>query len=180
MDKNQVNIAKERSLSLLLNASIPVTTVEADRIEIADFGLNDLTHIGLQLLTYVNTQRVCAKELILFPGQTCPEHFHPPHNGEPGKEETFRCRAGEVYLYVPGEETGNPRAKIPNGFENYFTSKHEVILLPGDQFTIFPGTPHWFQAGPAGAIVSEFSTRSTDELDIFFDPRIIRAPQIEK
>ena len=41
-----------------------------------------------------------------------------------------------------------------------------------------PGTWHWFQAGPEGAIVSEFSTRSTDEADVFTDPRIARAPEI--
>ena len=39
-------------------------------------------------------------------------------------------------------------------------------------------TRHWFQAGPEGAIVSEFSTRSTDDQDIFADPRIKREPEI--
>ncbi|MEL7675702.1 MAG: D-lyxose/D-mannose family sugar isomerase, partial [Chloroflexota bacterium] len=29
-----------------------------------------------------------------------------------------------------------------------------------------------------GAIVSEFSTRSTDENDLFTDPRITRAPEV--
>lgn len=43
---------------------------------------------------YVNTEKCCAKELVLFPGQTCPEHRHPEINGEEGKEETFRCRIG--------------------------------------------------------------------------------------
>jgi D-lyxose ketol-isomerase len=51
-------------------------------------------------------------------------------------------------------------------------------LKPGDQYTLEPDTPHWFQAGPEGAIVSEFSTRSTDEADIFTDPRIKRAPEV--
>ena len=48
------------------------------------------------------------------------------------------------------------------------------MLRPGDQFTIPPDTLHWFQAGPDGAIVTEFSTRSRDELDVFTDPRIVR------
>lgn len=30
-------------------------------IEIADFGLNKLDEIGLQLCVYINTDRVCAK-----------------------------------------------------------------------------------------------------------------------
>ena len=42
-----------------------------------------------------------------------------------------------------------------------------------------PETWHWFQAGKDGAVVSEFSTRSTDETDVFTDKRIVRAPQIE-
>ena len=38
-----------------------------------------------------------------------------------------------------------------------------------------PDTLHWFQAGPEGAIVSEFSTQSRDDLDVFTDPEIARA-----
>lgn len=41
---------------------------------------------------YVNTDRVCAKEMVLFPHQACPEHRHIGMDGAPGKEETFRCR----------------------------------------------------------------------------------------
>ena len=52
------------------------------------------------------------------------------------------------------------------------------MLKPGEQYTILPDTPHWFQAGSEGAVISEFSTRSTDEQDVFRDPRIIRIPVI--
>jgi D-lyxose ketol-isomerase len=51
---------------------------------------------------------------------------------------------------------------------------HEVALLPGQQHTVPPNTLHWFQAGPEGAIVSEFSTHSRDDLDVFTDPDIAR------
>jgi D-lyxose ketol-isomerase len=37
---------------------------------------------------------------------------------------------------------------------------------------------HWFQAGPEGAIVTEFSTRSTDEYDVFTDKRIKRITEV--
>jgi D-lyxose ketol-isomerase len=33
-----------------------------------------------------------------------------------------------------------------------------------------------FQGGPDGAVVSEFSTKSRDDLDIFTDPEISRMP----
>jgi D-lyxose ketol-isomerase len=170
--------ARRRSLDYLARAGIVLTPAERDNIEVADFGLGDLAHTGLELVVYVNTERCCAKELVLFPRQTCPEHRHPPVAGEPGKEETFRCRWGEVYLYVPGPETPNPKAVPPPGREAYYTMRHEIVLRPGDQYTMLPNTPHWFQAGDEGAVVSEFSTTSRDDSDIFRDPEIQRATQV--
>lgn len=167
-------------LEMFKKADIAITPDEIERVEVADFNLGDLEQWGLELLTYINTDRVCAKELVLYPGQTCPEHIHPPVLGEPGKEETFRCRWGEIYLYVEGEPTAEIQAKIPAGLEKYFTSRHEIILKPGDQYTLKPNTWHWFQGGPQGGIVSEFSTTSRDELDLFTDPRITRVPIMDK
>jgi D-lyxose ketol-isomerase len=54
----------------------------------------------------------------------------------------------------------------------------QIELNPGDQYTIPPNTLHWFQADNGGAIVSEFSSTSRDESDIFTDPRIKRIPEI--
>ena len=110
----------------------------------------------------------------MFPGQTCPEHLHPPFEGTPGKEETFRCRQGRVYLYTEGEPAPAPACRPARADLGAYTVWHEIVLDPGDQHTIPPGTLHWFQAGPDGAIVSEFSTESRDELDIFTDPEIGR------
>lgn len=161
-------------------ANIVLTLKERENIEVADFGLNDIERTGLQLVVYVNTERVCAKEMVLLPHQTCPEHRHPEVNGEIGKEETFRCRYGKVYLYVEGEPTQNRKCNPPEGDEKYYTVFHEIELNPGEQYTIYPNTLHWFQAGDEGAVVSEFSTRSRDETDIFTDPRIKRIPEIEE
>lgn len=162
--------AIEKALEYYKKASIILTEEECARIEIADFGLNKLEETGLQLLTYVNTEKVCAKEMVLFPGQTCPEHRHPPVDGKDGKEETFRVRYGKVFLYVEGEKN----CDSPEHPEGVYTVFHEIILNAGDQYTIYPNTKHWFRGGPDGAVVSEFSTRSTDEADIFTDTRIIR------
>jgi len=176
--RSQYENARKRALEYFEKAGIVLTEEEKERIEVADFGLNDLERTGLELITYVNTDRCCAKELVLFPGQTCPEHRHPPVEGEPGKEETFRCRWGEVYLYVPGEPTKNMKAVIPKDTPGAYTVFHEIVLKPGDQYTLMPNTLHWFQAGPEGAVISEFSTRSRDEADIFSDPDIKRIPEI--
>ena len=174
MNAEQIAQARDKAKSYLDRAGIVITPEEAASIEVADFGLDDLERTGLEVLVYVNTARVCAKELALFPRQTCPEHQHPPKNGADGKEETFRCRWGVVYLYVPGEPTPNPACRPPQGREPYYTVWHQITLRPGGQYTLPPHTLHWFQAGDEGAVVSEFSTTSHDESDIFTDPQIRR------
>lgn len=176
--KEQLADARSKALEYLKRAGLVLTPAEAAGIEVADFGLGELEQTGLEIVTYVNTERCCAKELVLFPFQTCPEHRHPPVAGEPGKEETFRCRWGRVHLYVEGEPTPCPKARPPAGHEQAYTVWHEVVLAPGEQYTLRPGLLHWFQAGPQGAIVSEFSTRSRDEADIFTDPAIRRLPEV--
>src|SRR5260370_337560 len=154
LTREQLTQARARAREYLDRAGMVLTPEESEKIEVADFGLNELEVTGLELVVYVNTERVCAKELVLFPGQTCPEHRHPAVGAEAGKEETFRCRRGSVHLHVDGQD--------------------ELVLQPGDQYTIRPDTLHWFRAGDDGAIVSEFSTRSRDEADVFTDPRIVR------
>jgi D-lyxose ketol-isomerase len=141
----------------LADAGIVLTPEEREQIEVADFGLGRLRELGLLVLVYVNTDRYCAKELVLYPGQLCPEHRHPPFGGGPGKEETFRVRAGVVTLWVGDDE---------------------LVLRPGEQHTIPPDTLHRFQAGPEGAVVTEFSSASRDDLDVFTDPDIRRAPEV--
>ena len=176
--QEQHRSARIRAVALLARAGIVLTPKEQSSIEIADMGLGELERTGLQLITYVNNDCYCSKELILFPGQTCPEHRHPPVAGGPGKMETFRCRRGLVWLHVEGQPTPDPRARIPEGSEPYYTARHEIVLNPGDQYTVAPDTLHWFQAGPEGAVVSEFSSTSRDESDLFTDPRIERHSRV--
>lgn len=156
-------------------AGIPIRDDEP--IEVVDWGLDEVDVHGLQICVYVNTERVCAKEMVLFPHQSCAEHWHVETNGQEGKEETFRCKYGKVYLYVDGEgKKEDIQARLPGFATSVY---HEVVLEPGDQYTIMPNVKHWFQAGPDGAVISEFSTKSTDETDKFTDPRLVRATTIE-
>jgi len=119
--------ARERAAEMLADAGVVLTEAEREEMEVVDYGLGNLEAVGTEIVVYVNDDRYCAKELVLFGGQTCPEHRHPPfedHAGVesyPGKRETFRCRAGED-----------------------------------------------------GAVVSEFSSPSFDEKDVFTDPEIDR------
>lgn len=176
MDKNKAASLAE---DYYRRAGIVMTRKELDNIEVADFGLGELEKTGLELVVYINTDIYCAKEMVLFPGQTCPEHRHAPlpDIGYKGKQETFRCRWGEVYLYVEGEPTRGRAIHLPEEeARGYYTVFHEIRLTPGEQYTIMPDTRHWFTAGSEGAVISEFSTTSHDELDIFTDPRIKRLP----
>ena len=177
--KKEYEEARLKALELFESAGVVTTPEERKNIEVADFGLGDLVNIGLEIITYVNTRRCCAKEIVLFPRQTCPEHRHPNIDGQPGKEETFRCRWGIVYIYVPGPKTIKPHCVSPKGREKYFTVWHEVTLEPGKQYTLHPDTLHWFQSGNQGAVVSEFSTGSRDELDIFTDPNVQRISKVK-
>lgn len=152
--RDELREAQAYAAAELEAAGVVLTDAERGAIEVADFGLSRLRGQGLMLLVYVNTDRYCAKELVMYPGQSCPEHRHPPFEGTPGKEETFRCRRGSVTLRVGGRE---------------------LELRPGEQFTIPPDTLHSFQAGPEGAVVSEFSSASRDELDVFTDLDVRRA-----
>jgi len=176
--RSEVRKMQARAAEMLSRAGIVLTPTEIENIEVAELGLGEVERTGLQLFVYVNNDRYCAKELILLPRQTCPEHRHPPVGNDPGKMETFRCRWGRVFLYVPGPRPPQIQARIPAGSEPYYTVFHEIELRPGDQYTIPPDTLHWFQAGDEGAIVSEFSSTSRDEFDVFTDPRIRRLPQI--
>ncbi|HEY7349122.1 MAG TPA: D-lyxose/D-mannose family sugar isomerase [Ktedonobacterales bacterium] len=178
LKRSQAQQAQQRAAEMLARLGVVLTPQEREQIEIAEFGLGELERTGLEIVVYVNTDRYCAKELVLFPRQTCPQHRHPPIGQAPGKMETFRCRWGKVWLYVEGAAAANPQAHIPAGSEAYYTVFHEIALQPGEQYTIPPDTWHWFQAGDEGAIVSEFSSASHDEFDIFVDPRIKRIPEI--
>jgi D-lyxose ketol-isomerase len=167
--------ARRRTVSRLREAGFELSEAEAADVEVADFGFGRLAEVGLELVTYVNNERYCAKELVMFPGQVCPEHRHPPFEDYPGKKETLRCRAGTVYLYTEGEASDDPAIDPPFNAEHY-TVGREIVLEAGEQHTIAPDTKHWFAAGEAGAILSEFSSPSYDEKDEFTDPEIQRVP----
>lgn len=175
MNARDIEKAKAEALALLRRARIAITRSERETMEVADLGLGDLKHVGIEIIIYENNDRYCAKELVLLPRQTCLEHRHPRVNGRNlGKKETFRCRYGEVYLYVAGERTPKPKARVPRRYKPFLTVSHEIVLRPGDQYTLPPDSLHWFQAGDKGAVVSEFSSTSTDENDQYTDPRVRR------
>lgn len=170
-------LAQQRAARLIEEAGLPITESERARIEVADFGLGHLETEGVQILTWFATERIAAKVLVQFPWQTEPEHWHPPVGADPGKEETVRVAFGTLYFYVPGPPNLR-HGRIPAGKEKVYACRHEIVLHPGGQLTLPPGTPHWFQAGEEGAVFFSFSTCVRDGLDGFTDPAVIRETRI--
>src|SRR5438309_2291617 len=138
LTQSQIRQMQEQVTQKLAQAGIVLTPQEQTQIEVVDFGLSELERTGLQLVIYINNDRYCAKELIMTPRQTCAQHRHPPLSAtNPGKQETFRCRWGVVWLYVEGEPAQTTiQAHVPAGSEEHYTVFHEIELHPGDQYTI--------------------------------------------
>lgn len=136
-----------------------------------DYGLDKLEETGLQLFIYVNTDRYCSKELVLFPARRV-RNTAIRRSAARRENKRLSLPLGKVYLYVEGEKTENPSVLPPEEDKEYYTVWHEIVLEPGGQYTIPPDTKHWFQAGEEGAVITEMSSTSTDDHDVFTDPRI--------
>jgi D-lyxose ketol-isomerase len=159
---------------ILLQSGVVVKPAEIEAMEVADFGLSEIRQSGAQIVTILNTDVIAVKLLVMLPNQTEPEHTHPKVDAYAGKEETVRCEWGELYLYGPGDPTPNPKGQPPDHRKQTYTVYREYILKPGDQITLPPNTPHWFQGGPCGAVFWSFSTKVIDSQDLFTDPEIQR------
>ena len=175
--KQQQQQARRQAGEMIGRAGIHVTDLEAEGIEVVDFGLSRLEKEGVQVLTLVQTERISVKVLALFPNQTEPEHWHPPVAGDPGKEETVRVISGTLYFYIPGENTFK-EGFLVKGKEHCYTMRHEIVMRPGDQITLAPGVKHWFQARDEGVVMYSFSTIARDALDQFTDKEIVRITKI--
>ncbi len=171
--------AQQRAASMIRQAGIQLSDDDIENIEVVDFGLSRLDVEGVQVFTMVNTDRLAAKILVLFPNQTEPEHWHPRVGDDPGKQETIRHIWGDLLFYVEGEDTIK-KGFIVEGKEDVYTLRHEIIVQPGHQLTFEPYEKHWFQAGPRGAVLYSFSTTVRDGQDGFTDPAIQRITVIKE
>jgi D-lyxose ketol-isomerase len=171
MDKNK-EFKQEKAGAMLREAGIKITDEEEKRIVVSDFDLGDTDRQGAQILEFLNTKRVGVRMIVLFPYQTLPEHYHRAVPDDPGKEETVRVASGTLYLYVPGEENIKD-GFIPKGEENNYTVRHEIVLKECGQYTLEPGTPHWFQASADGAVLYTFTSYARDKHNIFTNPGVI-------
>jgi len=177
LTRKEFEAAQTRAAAMIRASGIYITDDEAKKVEVADFGLGHLDVEGAQILTLVAAGRIAVKVVALFPNQTLPEHWHPPVGDDPGKEETVRVVWGTVRFYIPGNDNMR-EGFIPGGLSDVYTLRHEVVLRPGNQITLEPGTKHWFQAGEKGAVMYSFSSVARDGLDGFTDPFVKRVARV--
>ena len=175
--RKQFDEAREKAVSMMAEAGIKLTGEEIKHLDVADFGLGHLEVEGAQIAALVDTERLSIRLIALFPGQTEPEHWHTAVGDKPGKEETVRILSGTVRFYLPGPEDIK-EGFIPQGKEEWYTCRHEMVMQPGSQLTISPGTPHWFQAAGEGAVLICFCSTAVDAMDPFTDPSVIRVTKI--
>ena len=173
MTLEQTESARALAFDMLAKAAIPLREEEKDEIETTDFGLGDFARQGACIATLVATERYAVKAIALQPGQTLPEHWHPPIGDDPGKQETIRVAWGECLLFLDGVPSIEA-ARIPAGKEEVYTCRREVVLARGDQRILAPGQKHWFQGGTLGAVVYSFSSMVRDLHDGFTDPLVVR------
>jgi hypothetical protein len=145
--EHELRQARLYAAEKLSETGVVLTAEERDAIEVADFGLSRLAETGLQLLVYVNTDRYCAKELVLRPWADVPGAPASTLRGHPRQ-------GGDVPL------SQRPRLSLRRGRPHTGSGVHAASgrihrrardrAAAGMQHTIPPGTLHWFQAGPEG------------------------------
>ncbi|MFW6313235.1 MAG: D-lyxose/D-mannose family sugar isomerase [Spirochaetota bacterium] len=166
--------AERREMNdLIRNSGIHVSDGELESLLLVDYGLANFREEGVGLIDIVHTDALRLKILALLPGQTLPEHVHPPYEGFVGKEETLRVIHGLIRVYLPGPDT-LAEGFIPEGKEPYYTCREEHILRPIEQITIPPGVDHWFQAGDEGLVAYAFYPQAVESHNRFRDPRVPR------
>ena len=69
MKQSEMETRRQQALGYFERAGIVLTDAEKAAVEVTDYDLGRFEEIGLFLLTYFNTGRSSARELVLLPGQ---------------------------------------------------------------------------------------------------------------
>lgn len=75
MTRETYEKAREKALALFEKAHIVLTDAEKENLEVADFGLGDLDNTGLEIVTYINTERCCSQGNGALPAPDLPRAY---------------------------------------------------------------------------------------------------------
>jgi D-lyxose ketol-isomerase len=167
--------AKQVYLEFMKKSGYPVNDTIAKKLYVTDFGLGRFAENGLGCIVWWGDEKYnySGLDAFLLPGQIIPEHWHAKLRDIPEKMESWLVRYGEIYTYAEGAPTPNRKARLAAADASYITVNHERILGVGDIAGISrPLEKHWMQAGPQGAVFTEFSTFHAGEAVKFTDPKI--------
>jgi D-lyxose ketol-isomerase len=173
--KFDAEAAKRVYLAFLKQHGYPVNDTIAKKIFVSDFGLGRFTDVGLGAIVWHGDEKYnySGLDAYLLPGQIIPEHWHVKVRDIPPKMESWLVRSGEIYTYAEGAPTPNIKAKLTDVDAANITVKTERILRVGEIAAVSrPLEKHWMQAGPQGAIFTEFSTFHTGEAVKFTDAKV--------
>ncbi len=171
IERNAIEMAQ----SLVLRSGFPIGEAELKTLQTNDFGLNNFEHEGFVFTDLLRTPFVRMTLMVFLPGQTLPQHKHPPHEDSPGKEESVRTLWGQFKVYVEGDSHRQDLV-FPESKEPYYTARKETVLEVNEQFSVPPDTAHWFQAGPEGAVVLAVQNRVNEDYNQFYDPQSTGCP----
>jgi len=169
--------AKSAYLVLMDQLGYPHSPELAKTLFVTDFGLGQFLDVGLGIQMWVNDQKAnyTSLDMCLLPNQMIPEHWHVAVEAEkiPAKMESWLVRYGVSYTYGEGPATSKIGVTIHESQKPFVTVLHETRLGVGQVTGISkPLEKHWQQAGPEGAVVSEFSTYHSGAAVRFTDPKI--------
>lgn len=171
----KADAASRAYLSFLRQNGYPVNAAIKSKLWVTDFGLGRFTAVGLGVIVWHGDEKYnySGLDAFLLPRQIIPEHWHVKLAKIPAKMEAWLVRSGEIYAYAEGAPTPKIKAKPTETDAANLTVRRERILRVGDIAGISrPLEKHWMQAGPRGAIFTEFSTFHSGAAVKFTDPKV--------
>jgi len=167
--------AKAVYIDFLKESGYPINDAIIGKIWVSDFNLGRFTKAGLGGIIWWGDEKnnFSSLDAFLLPGQIIPEHWHEAVDTIPAKMEAWLVRHGEIYGYAEGEATPKIVAVLDPAEAASVTVRKENIMKVGDVAGItHPLEKHWMQAGPDGAVFSEFSTYHAGKAVKFTDSKI--------
>lgn len=157
-----VEAAKKAYYEMMWFYNYPIPPrLKTDEFWTLDFGLGKFTEIGMAGILWVNNKEhnYFGHEIYLLPGQNIPEHKHVETADAAYKLEGWHVRHGYITIFGEGDPMPGVEDRLPPSHKECAKSRTFKKVMPGEVGMLGgPGQWHFMQAGPEGAIVTEYAT----------------------